>query len=71
MWGIFFFSRNETSTKKDLARHRLLLGSSSLGLLGTADLLGAVLAFLALLARDPLNLEKTVLIRIIKGQRII
>jgi len=41
---------------------RLLLGSSSLGLLGAANLLGTVLALLALLARDPLDLQKAMLL---------
>ena len=42
--------------------HRLLLGDSSLGLLGATELLAAVLALLALLAGSLLDLHKTMLI---------
>lgn len=39
----------------------LLLGRGDLGLLGTTNLLGTVLALLALLARQFLNLDQTLL----------
>ena len=58
-------SPGESNTLKRVTGYdmylRLLLGNSSLGLLGATELLATVLAFLALLAGSLLDLHKTVL----------